>query len=77
MMPHRHGTMTVATRRPQAYIPSALARELAARHQIDPRSLAREAAVPGSVRGMAGDRARAALAELQAVAGRTPETTAI
>ena len=37
-------------------------RELSVRFQVDPRSIKRERDQPGSVRGMAGRRARAALA---------------
>jgi hypothetical protein len=42
-------------------LPTALARELAVKYQVDPRSIQREHRSPGTVRGMAGDRARAAL----------------
>jgi hypothetical protein len=39
-------------------------RELAVEFQVDPRSIKRERDNPGSVRGMAGHRARRALASL-------------
>lgn len=41
----------------------ALSRELAVRAQVDPRSIRREYAQPGSVRGMSGRRAREVLVE--------------
>ena len=37
----------------------------AGKFQVDPRSIEKEAEQPGSVKGMAGDRARAALRELR------------
>ena len=40
-------------------------RELSVRFQVDPRSIKREREEPGSVRGMAGHRARAALASIE------------
>jgi hypothetical protein len=40
-------------------------RRLAVRHGVDPRSIQRELSAPGSVRGMAGERARAAVTELR------------
>lgn len=56
-------------------IPESLARRLAVEHHVDPRSIRREAAQPGSVRGMAGERARAAaraaLAEMRATTTTT------
>lgn len=45
-------------------------RRLAVEYQVDPRSIRRELREPGSVRGMAGHRARAALAELRAPNGQ-------
>ncbi len=44
-------------------IDSARARELAVAAGVDPRSIIRELRAPGSVRGMAGHRARRVLAE--------------
>jgi hypothetical protein len=40
-------------------------RKLALDYQVDPRSIKKEQAQPGSVRGMAGHRARAALASVE------------
>lgn len=45
---------------------------LAGKHQVDPRSIAKESRQPGSVRGMAGDRARAALRDARGN-GSSPE----
>lgn len=44
---------------------AATVRRLAVAHDIDPRSILRELREPGSVRGMAGERAREAVRELQ------------
>jgi hypothetical protein len=44
---------------------AATIRRLAVAHSVDPRSIARELREPGSVRGMAGERAREAVRELQ------------
>ena len=44
-------------------IPRATILALAGKYQVDPRSLVKEERAPGSVTGMAGDRARAALRE--------------
>lgn len=52
---------TASERAPDA----ATLRRLAVAHDIDPRSILRELREPGSVRGMAGDRAREAIRELQ------------
>ena len=42
-------------------IPASTLRRLSAAHDVDPRSILRELREPGSVRGMAGERARKAL----------------
>jgi hypothetical protein len=44
---------------------TATLRRLSVEYQVDPRSIRREHDCPGSVRGMAGHRARAAVAALQ------------
>ncbi len=44
---------------------AATLRRLAVTHDVDPRSIVRELREPGSVRGMAGARARAAVHELR------------
>jgi hypothetical protein len=49
-------------------IPSATLRRLSAAHDVDPRSILRELREPGSVRGMAGERARRAVDAYQAKA---------
>lgn len=46
---------------------AATLRRLAVTHDVDPRSIVRELLKPGSVRGMAGTRARAAVRELRRV----------
>jgi hypothetical protein len=45
-------------------IDTATLRHLAVTFQVDPRSIKRERDAPGCVRGMAGHRARAALATI-------------
>jgi hypothetical protein len=50
-------------RRPDA----SLLRRLAVEHSVDPRTIVRELDQPGSVRGLAGERARRAVAELRRV----------
>ena len=47
-------------------LPAATLRRLSAAHDVDPRSILRELREPGSVRGMAGERARKALSAHQA-----------
>jgi len=47
-------------------IPTATLRRLSAAHDVDPRSILRELREPGSVRGMAGERARKAVSSYQA-----------
>lgn len=47
-------------------IPTATLRRLAATHEVDPRTILKELARPGSVGGMVGDRCREALREYQA-----------
>jgi carbamoylphosphate synthase small subunit len=47
-------------------IAAATLRRLAAVHDVDPRSILRELREPGSVRGMAGERARKAVSAYQA-----------
>lgn len=47
-------------------IGSAVLRRYAVRFSIDPRTIRRELHAPGSVGGMAGERARAAVAALRA-----------
>jgi carbamoylphosphate synthase small subunit len=49
-------------------IPAAPLRRLSAAHDVDPRSILRELREPGSVRGMAGERARKAVSAYQASA---------
>jgi hypothetical protein len=44
-------------------IPAATLRKLAVSYDLDPRSIVRELRKPGSVRGMAGERARRAVRE--------------
>jgi carbamoylphosphate synthase small subunit len=44
---------------------AATLRRLSAAHDVDPRSILRELREPGSVRGMAGERARKALSAYQ------------
>jgi len=46
---------------------AATLRKLAVVHLVDPRTICRELNAPGSVKGMTGDRARAAVAELRAL----------
>jgi len=50
-------------------IPASVLRRLAATHDVDPRSILRELREPGSVRGMAGERAKRAVAAYQATKG--------
>lgn len=47
-------------------IPTATLRRLAAAHDVDPRTILKELATPGSVGGMTGERARRAVAAYQA-----------
>jgi carbamoylphosphate synthase small subunit len=56
------------TRQSTAPLPrpdAATLRRLAVAHDVDPRSIVRELREPGSVRGMAGARARVAARELR------------
>ncbi|HEY6357725.1 MAG TPA: hypothetical protein VIX35_05750 [Vicinamibacterales bacterium] len=46
-------------------ISTATLRRLSAAHDVDPRSILRELREPGSVRGMAGERARRAVIAYQ------------
>jgi hypothetical protein len=56
-----HGTAPQPAPNPD----TATLRRLAVAHDVDPRSIVRELRQPGSVRGMAGARARAAVRELR------------
>jgi hypothetical protein len=47
-------------------IPTSVLRRLSVAHDVDPRTILRELREPGSVRGMAGERARRALSSYQA-----------
>ncbi len=51
-------------------IPTHELRRLAVAFDVDPRSIAKEQLQPGSVRGVAGERARAAIAELRRTPGQ-------
>ena len=54
-------------------IPASVLRRLAVTYDLDPRSIVREFREPGSVRGMAGERARRALREyLASSEGKRP-----
>ena len=65
---HRVRTMQTRTSTPPPSLArpdAATLRRLAVAHDVDPRSIVRELREPGSVRGMAGARARAAASELR------------
>lgn len=51
------------TQTERRHLDTATLRALAVKHLVDPRSIAKEYEEPGSVKGMAGARARAALAD--------------
>ncbi len=51
-------------------IPSATLRRLSAAHDVDPRTILKELRDPGSVGGMAGERARRAVSAYQEAATR-------
>jgi hypothetical protein len=55
---------------------AATLRRLSVAHLVDPRSITRELREPGCVRGMAGERARAAVADLRATFADAPDTQA-
>jgi len=57
-------------------IPAATLRRLSATHDVDPRSILRELREPGSVRGMAGERARKAVGAYQAAKNGSETQTA-
>ena len=52
-------------------VPAHRLRELAVQAQADPRTVQRELREPGSVRGIVGDRVRAALKAQGLISGRT------